>query len=146
MRLPLAAAALAGLGLAVIAGRRLVDIVEVEGGSMAPTLEPGDRLLVEALTYRARPPRVGEMVLAADPRLPSRELIKRIAEIDSATGSAILVGDAPDASTDSRTFGVVPTSAIRWRAVGRYWPPERASLMKKAAAAATQEFSSASSI
>ena len=139
-------AGLACLGAALLAGRRLVDLVEVEGHSMAPTLEPGDCLLVEAVTYRARRPRVGDVVLADDPRLPSRELIKRIAAVDPAAGSALLVGDAPDASTDSRTFGVIPLDAIRWRAVGRYWPAARASLMKSSAAAATQAFSSGASI
>jgi nickel-type superoxide dismutase maturation protease len=145
MKLALAAA-LAGLGVAIVAGRRLVDVVEVEGRSMAPTLEPGDWLLVEAATFHARGPRVGDVVLANDPRLPSRELIKRIAAVDPASGSAVLAGDAPDASTDSRTFGAVPMDAIRWRAVGRYWPPARASLMKSSAAAATHASSPAASI
>ena len=115
------AGALIALGAAIVIGRRQVDVVEVEGRSMAPTLEPGDYLLVESLTYRARRPRVGDVVLTEDPRLPSRELIKRIADLDLATGTAVLVGDSPDASTDSRTFGVVPLDAIRWRAVARYF-------------------------
>jgi nickel-type superoxide dismutase maturation protease len=112
----------AGLGLAATFGRRVLDIVEVEGRSMVPALLPGDRLLVEALTYRSRSPRVGEVVLAVDPRMPSRELIKRIAAVDGAAGTATLVGDAPGASTDSRAFGPVPLAAIRWRVAGRYWP------------------------
>ena len=145
MKLALAAA-LAGLGVALWAGRRLLDLVEVEGRSMAPTLEPGDLLLVEAVTFRARRPRVGDVVLSDDPRLSSRELIKRIAAVDPASGSAVLAGDAPDASTDSRTFGAVPLDAIRWRALGRYWPPARASLMKRSAAAATHASSPAASI
>ena len=145
MKLALAAA-LAGMGVAIVAGRRLLDVVEVEGSSMAPTLEPGDWLLVEAVTFRVRRPRVGDVVLAADPRLPSRELIKRIEAVDPAGASAVLVGDATGASTDSRTFGALPMNAIRWRVVGRYWPPARASLMKSSAVAATHASSPAASI
>lgn len=108
-----------------MAGGRWVDLVEVRGRSMAPALLPGDRLLVEAMTYRRRPPRVGEIVLAADPRLPSRELVKRIGLIDPSSASAELSGDAPEASTDSRTFGPVALGDLRWRVVARCWPPGR---------------------
>lgn len=107
------------------AGSRWLDVVEVRGGSMAPSLLPGDRLLVESRTYRSRAPRPGEVVLAADPRKGDRELIKRVASIDEAEEAADLRGDAPEASTDSRDFGAVPLSTIRWRAAFRYWPPAR---------------------
>ena len=110
----------------ITVGRRWLDAVEVRGRSMAPSLLPGDRLLVESRTYAGRMPRRGEVVLAPDPRKPERELIKRVVAIDDATASAELRGDDPAASTDSREFGAVPLSAIRWRAVFRYWPPERA--------------------
>jgi hypothetical protein len=66
------------------------------------------------------------VVLAVDPREPGRELIKRVATVDDGAGLADLRGDAPAASTDSREFGAVPLTAIRWRAVFRYWPPQRA--------------------
>jgi nickel-type superoxide dismutase maturation protease len=118
----LAGASAAGLALG-LAGRRWLDVVEVNGGSMAPTLLPGDRLLVESLTFRRRAPRVGDVILASDPRTPERELIKRV----HAAGPQLeLRGDAPEASTDSRTFGAVPAAAVRWRAMLRYWPPARA--------------------
>jgi nickel-type superoxide dismutase maturation protease len=117
-----AAGAAAGLGLA-LAGRRWLDVVEVQGRSMAPTLLPGDRLLVESLTYRRRAPRAGEVVLAVDPRAQEeRELIKRV----HAAGPALdLRGDAPGQSTDSRTFGAVPAGEVRWRVALRYWPLRR---------------------
>lgn len=115
-----------GMAAGISVGRRWLDVVEVRGASMAPSLLPGDRLLVESHSYQGRPPRRGEVVLAADPRQPDRELIKRVASIDDAASSAELRGDAPEASTDSREFGAVPLSAIRWRAVFRYWPPQRA--------------------
>jgi len=114
-----------GMAAGITVGRRWLDVVEVRGSSMAPSLLPGDRLLVESRTYQLRAPRVGEVVLAADPRQPQRELIKRVAAVDDEAASADLRGDDPAASTDSREFGAVPLAAIRWRAAYRYWPPPR---------------------
>jgi nickel-type superoxide dismutase maturation protease len=109
------------LGLiAVAAVRRWLDVVEVRGTSMSPSLVPGDRLLV-ARTSRSS--RVGEVVVARDPRDPRRELIKRVGSVTSAGVS--LTGDNPAASTDARTFGPVAADAVRWRVVARYWPPGR---------------------
>lgn len=93
---------------------------------MAPALLPGDRLLVESRSYTQRAPRPGEVVLAADPREPQRELIKRVSAVDAELGRVELLGDAPGESTDSREFGSVALSNIRWRAAVRYWPPKRA--------------------
>jgi len=93
---------------------------------MAPALLAGDRLLVESRSYAQRAPRPGEVVLAADPREPERELIKRVASVDLATQTVQLLGDAPTESTDSLVFGPVPLASIRWRAAFRYWPPHRA--------------------
>jgi nickel-type superoxide dismutase maturation protease len=110
---------------AAAAARRWLDVVEVQGGSMAPTLLPGEWLMVERRSFTRRPPRVGEIVLAIDPREPDRELIKRVASVDLPGESVELRGDDGLASTDSRTFGAVPRSAIQWRVVARYWPPDR---------------------
>ena len=104
--------------LAVGVARRRLDVVEVRGRSMAPTLRPGDRLLVARL-----PARVGDVVLATDPRAPGRELIKRVAAVDAF--GVQLRGDNPAASADGRTFGGVAIGAIGWRAILRFWPAER---------------------
>lgn len=120
--LAFALGAAAGLWAALLALRRL-DAVEVTGASMAPALRPGDRLLVESHTYRHRAPRRGDVVLAPDPRGPSRELIKRVAAVGPA--GVDLRGDHPAGSSDSRTFGSIPAAHVRWRAVLRYWPPSR---------------------
>ena len=90
---------------------------------MAPALQPGDRLLVEALSYALRAARPGDIVLAPDPRQPDRELIKRVASVGPA--GIHLRGDHPAASTDSRTFGAVAADTVRWRVALRYWPPLR---------------------
>jgi nickel-type superoxide dismutase maturation protease len=117
-----AAGLVALAAIAALAGR-WVDIVEVRGRSMAPSLLPGDLLVVERWTYRGRRPRRGDVVLVRDPRSPRRELVKRITATDA--GHVAVRGDAPDASTDSRTFGQLPVAAVRWRVALRYWPPTR---------------------
>jgi signal peptidase I len=55
--------------------------VIVHDASMAPTLEPGDRLLVDAGVYRHRLPLVGEIVVFVDPLEPTRWLVKRVAGV-----------------------------------------------------------------
>lgn len=111
------------LALVVWRVLRDLDAAIVQGRSMAPTLQPGDRLLVESWTYRHRLPQPGEVVLAADPRRPRRELAKRVASVGA--DSLTLVGDGAR-STDSRTFGAIPVEKVKWRALARYWPPRRA--------------------
>lgn len=108
--------------LAVLAARRWLDVVEVRGRSMSPTLLPDDRLLV----VRARP-RLGDIVLAGDPRDQRRELIKRVGLIGPC--GVHLHGDNPAASTDARSFGALPAPAVAWRVVGRYWPLARAGMV-----------------
>ena len=109
----------AGAAMAVALSREL-DAVEVRGLSMAPSLLPGDRLFVRR---QRGAPRVGDIVIAGDPRQPTRELIKRVVEIGP--GGIRLRGDNPRASTDGRSFGSVPQHAVNWRVVLRYWPPDR---------------------
>lgn len=119
---------IACLAIAVLA-RRVVDVVEVRGRSMLPTLRPGDRLLV---VRTARPARVGEVVLALDPRDAGREIVKRVAAV--ASDEITLHGDNPSFSTDGRTFGSLPSGAIRWRVVARCWPLDRAGRLPPRAA------------
>jgi nickel-type superoxide dismutase maturation protease len=99
--------------------------VAVEGGSMQPTLQPGDWLLVDPQAYRSRAPRRGDLVLAADPREPARLLVKRVSVVEP-DGQIRVSGDAPAASTDSRVFGSLDPAAIEGRPWFRYWPPSRA--------------------
>ena len=105
--------------------RNRLDVVEVRGRSMLPTLRPGDRLVV----VRGDRPQAGDVVLAPDPREPRRELIKRVASVEPA--GVTLRGDNPAASTDARTFGTLPHPSVRWRVVGRYWPVSRIGLIRR---------------
>lgn len=65
--------------------------VMVQGWSMAPTLLPGDYLLIDTLAYRLRAPQRGEVVLVQDPDVPQRLLVKRV---------LALPGDTVEEDTD----------------------------------------------
>jgi len=120
-----------GPAVALVAGLAAVGVlaaalavrprrVVVEGRSMEPTLAPGDRLLV----VRARRVRAGDVVAVRDPRHAPRVLVKRVAAV--LEDGVVLRGDNPEASTDSRSFGPVPSRAVVGRVVRRYAPSWRA--------------------
>lgn len=50
----------------------------VQGASMLPSLHDGERLLVDKITYRFRPPARGEIVVFRYPADPQRKFIKRV--------------------------------------------------------------------
>lgn len=136
---------LAGAALAALA---CVRRVEVAGTSMVPALQPGDRLAALRLPRRLprwardRLVRPGAVVVVRDPRGGGRILVKRVAAVgvtaavgvgtvDMGTSGApvtdgvVVLGDAPDASTDSRTFGPVAGADVIAVAIYRYGPPGR---------------------
>ena len=84
----------------------MLGVAVVRGPSMVPTYYEGDRLLVR---YGARV-RAGDAVLARDPRLPERILVKRAARRES--GGWWLLADNPYAPGDSRQFGAVPDELV----------------------------------
>ena len=103
--------------------------VEIAGGSMRPTLEPGDW----AIAVRSRAPRLGDVVVLEHPERPGFELVKRVVAAPGgrAIGGAIWVeGDDPDASSDSRAFGAVAVASVRGRVVAVYHPLRRARLVR----------------
>ncbi len=113
-----------GIGAAAFVGARFgTRRVVVEGRSMAPTLEPGDRLLVVRLP-RWWPVRPGDVVAFADPREPDRLLVKRVGAADERC--VTVTGDNIEESTDSRSFGPVDRAEVWGRALYRYAPPARA--------------------
>jgi nickel-type superoxide dismutase maturation protease len=83
----------------------------VAGGSMAPGLRDGDWILARS----AARPRVGDVVVVEHPGRPGLLVVKRLAEVRP-QGYWVL-GDAADASTDSRHFGAVPEvlGRVVWR-------------------------------
>jgi len=91
---------------------------------MAPTLLPGDRLLVRRGVGPLRATiRVGDLVAVVDPRRPDRTMVKRVAGFTA--GGVIVHGDNAAASTDSRHFGPVDPAAVLGRVVYRYYPEAR---------------------
>ena len=148
----LALGALVAAGLA--ARRARLEPMLVQGGSMRPTLAPGQRIAVAPLL---RPPRRGDLVVLAR---PDREVVKRVVglpgervrlhdgrlEVDGqavpepylAGGSGsggldlqlgpaeyLVLGDHRAASTDGRDFGPVGADAVVGRVRFAYWPPRR---------------------
>lgn len=91
----------------------------VAGDSMAPTLCPGDFLLVMR-TERIVP---GDVVMAERPDRPGFLVVKRALARESE--GWWLEGDNPARSDDSRLFGHVPDAYMLGRVVVRYWPPRR---------------------
>jgi nickel-type superoxide dismutase maturation protease len=86
----------------------------VEGDSMKPTLNNDDVVLIEKTSTVA----VGDVVLAQHPYKQSVRMLKRVEKIDE-NGRFTLVGDNPQESTDSRTFGTVSIEYIYGKAVCR---------------------------
>ncbi|AGB40605.1 signal peptidase I [Halobacteroides halobius DSM 5150] len=56
----------------------VVQAFYIPSGSMRPTLQPGDRILVNKLIYRFRDPKRGEVIVFKYPVNPNRKFIKRV--------------------------------------------------------------------
>jgi len=91
----------------------------VTGGSMLPLLQPQEEVLADPHAYRHAPPEPGDIVVAEHPDRPKFWLVKRVLLVRE-NGDCVLVGDNPDASTDSRTFGAVPAIKILGRVTSRF--------------------------
>ena len=109
-----------------------IQRVAVTGTSMVPALQPGDRLLVRRTRYL----RVGDLVVIRDPRQPAREVVKRVHAVARDAGVDVR-GDAPGASTDSRSFGTVPWALVVGRVWYRYAPAERAGPVRSSSRSAS---------
>jgi signal peptidase I len=117
------------LGAAAAVLAPLLRRYVVEGRSMLQAYAPGDRLLVEGLSYRFRAPRIGEVVVVRQPQGGGRLDLKRIAagrgarvqvmgeELVLGRDEWFLLGDNLSESTDSRQLGPVRREDI----VGRVW-------------------------
>lgn len=81
---------------------------------MGATLPDGTEVLVDPRPRR--PLTAGDVVLARRPDRPGTTLVKRVTAV-AADGALTLEGDDPARSTDSRSFGPVPRSAVIGRVV-----------------------------
>jgi signal peptidase I len=57
---------------------RLFQVARVEGLAMSPTLDDQDRLIINKRAYRIGDPAIGDMVMLAYPRDPSKSFVKRV--------------------------------------------------------------------
>jgi signal peptidase I len=148
----LALGALVAAGLA--ARRARLEPMLVKGGSMRPTLAPGQRIAVAPLL---RPPRRGDLVVVDR---GGREVVKRVVglpgervrlgagglevdgqavpepylagppaagtlEVELGPAEYLVLGDHRAASTDGRDFGPVGADALVGWVRFAYWPPRR---------------------
>lgn len=137
------ALALGLVAIAVLLVTRFVAVPwAVSGVSMSPTLEPGDRVIVDLWSYRGRGPRHGEVALFGGPG--GTPMVKRISALPPVGAPRLpaippldpdekrwfVVGDNSGVSEDSRSFGPVPRHRFRGRVIFRYWPPSRAGAIR----------------
>jgi signal peptidase I len=101
---------------------------------MRPALEPGDWLLVDPTTRRwprrgtivvVRQPANGVLVVKRVAARPGDTILVAGGRLRLGPGEAWLLGDAPETSVDSRTYGVVSLDHLVGRAWLRYGPVGR---------------------
>ena len=86
----------------LLLGRSFVlELVRVRSDSMAPGLSSGAMLLIDKVTFRARYPHRGEIVVATDPR-NGDSIIKRVVAVE---GDSVGIEDCSSstAKSSSRT-------------------------------------------
>ena len=83
----------------------------VNGDSMSPCLKNSEEILIK----QSKNLKIGDVVLANHPFKKSVKILKRISEIDT-NGKCFLIGDNPNESTDSRTFGAISLNEILGKA------------------------------
>ncbi|MGW3496428.1 nickel-type superoxide dismutase maturation protease [Streptomyces sp. NPDC001020] len=89
---------------------------EVTGPSMVPTLQHGDRLLVQ---YGARV-RPGDVIVLRHPFQQDLLVVKRAVELRE--GGWWVLGDNPYAGGDSTDYGTVPEELVLGKVRWRYRP------------------------
>ncbi len=141
-------------GIAWLALGQAARSYRVEGVSMQPTLQSGERILASPLSVRLFGIRRGDLVVFRSPRDQAASMVKRVVALPGDTvrfepddvlvdvtgtgpgkrGPApapigpdryFVVGDNRIRSRDSRHFGALPGSAILGKVFFRYWPPGR---------------------
>ena len=113
-----------------------IKLMRVQGESMAPTLRSGQLVIVRTQPSPLRELRRGDIVAARPASLHGAALVKRLiavphdrVDIDGrqwrlGEGEYFLLGDAPDASLDSRRFGPVSLHELLGPVRARLWPPK----------------------
>lgn len=131
--------------------------VRVDGTSMVPTLQDGEFVLVNKLSYRFGDVTRGDIIVFHFPLNPQEDLIKRVIGLPGdqvkiengqvfVNGAALnetyiaappnyssdwqvpadnffVLGDNRNNSSDSHSWGLLPSDKIVGKAVLIYWPP-----------------------
>ena len=93
-----------------------LGVAEVTGPSMVPTLQHGDRLLLQ---YGARV-RPGDVIVLRHPFQQDLLVVKRAVELRE--GGWWVLGDNPYAGGDSTDYGTVPEELVLGKVWFRYRP------------------------
>jgi len=99
----------------VLRQRRRFRIV---GPSMQPLLMPQEEVLIDPHAYRQTLPHPGDLVVARHPHNPDLRLIKWVVYVEA--DRCFLKGLNPNASTDSRVFGLVPQQDLLGKVLCRF--------------------------
>lgn len=83
--------------IAILIRAFLLGPYKIPTGSMRPTLLEGDRIFVDKITYRFRPPQRGEIVVFKYPVDPKKDFVKRLIafggeEVEIRDGSVLING------------------------------------------------------
>lgn len=142
---------IAGVVLSIVNIIFVAQSLEIVGDSMYPTLENKEKILVEKITYKTRPPQKNEVIIFKSPQNERIFLIKRVvaaqgevidiskiskksvepadlgkikkyAKTPVPEGYLAVMGDNFSESYDSREFGLVPTNNVVGKAFMVYWP------------------------
>lgn len=82
---------------------------KIAGKSMHPVLHDEDGVLVNRVAYLFGSPKIGDIVVAREPR-DGKIIIKRVIKIENSKYH--IEGDNKTASTDSRDFGLIDKDDI----------------------------------
>jgi len=112
----------------------VLEAFKIPTASMAPAIEPGDRVLVDKWGWKPEDAKVGDVVVFRCPQGDGRNYIKRVAGLPGdpiddervvPDGHLWVLGDNAENSCDSRQFGPVRFANVLGPVTYRYWPPTR---------------------
>lgn len=75
------------IGASFVIRAYVAEVYEVPSGSMLETIQLGDRVLGEKITYRGSTPKYGDVVTFSDPEKAGTILIKRVIAVSGQTVS-----------------------------------------------------------
>jgi len=75
----------AAFAIAMLVQTFMFRITGILQKSMLPTVDPGDRVIVNCMTYHFRDPRPGEIIVVRDPQDDKKDIIKRVIAVGGDT-------------------------------------------------------------